>query len=344
MSNKTKEVKKEKDVCTRNWDITIQNPKDIGLEHEQIKKILKKSKNKVKYAGMVDEIAPTTGTPHTHLTIIFTNPIRRSTLTGAKWFKNSHCEEILSIQGSIDYLTKANHPDKKDTQVEGTFEEIGTRPIIKEKKEPKEKLTDIIMKYLEAGMSTAEMIKEDSRLINKIRDIELTRQLFISKEYMVQERKLKVVYIQGSPGTGKTTYVYTHHDPESICRVTHYSSSRGILFDNYESGKHDVLVFEDWNSITTPIQNMLAWLDKWGTSLPARYSDKCATYHTVYIISNIPYENQYAEYRYTNMELYSAWNRRINIILKFQKKSDGSVEILELRNNLKESEESDNGK
>lgn len=336
MSSKKNKKGKVKDVCTRNWNITIQNPKDIGLEHEEIKKILLKSRNKVKFAAMVDEIAPTTGTYHTHLVVIFTNPIRRSTITGDKWFKKSHCEEMISIQDSIDYLNKiGNHSDKKSCQVEGTYEEIGTRPIFKEKKEPKEKLTDVILKYVEDGLSTAEMIEKDSRLINKIREIELTRQIVMSKKYMIEQREINVIYLEGKPATGKSTYVFEHHNPETICRITHYSPTRGILFDNYESKKHDVLVFEDWNSNTTPIQNMLGWLDKWGTSLPARYSDKCATYHTVYIISNIPYEKQYAEYKFGNIDLYMAWDRRVKEILEFKKKDDGSIEIIERRNRNK---------
>ena len=227
MSSKKNKKGKVKDVCTRNWNITIQNPKDIGLEHEEIKKILLKSRNKVKFAAMVDEIAPTTGTYHTHLVVIFTNPIRRSTITGDKWFKKSHCE--------------------------GTYEEIGTRPIFKEKKEPKEKLTDVILKYVEDGLSTAEMIEKDSRLINKIREIELTRQIVMSKKYMIEQREINVIYLEGKPATGKSTYVFEHHNPETICRITNYSPTRGVLFDNFESGKHDVLVFEDWNSNSTPI-------------------------------------------------------------------------------------------
>ena len=108
----------------------------------------------------------------------------------------------------MDYLLKVNrHANKKECQVEGTYEEKGIKPTIKIKQE-KEKLTDIILKYVEDGMSTADMIKAYSRLINKIREIELTRQLLISKEYMIKSRDVKVVYIWGKPATGKTTYVY----------------------------------------------------------------------------------------------------------------------------------------
>ena len=182
------------------------------------------------------------------------------------------------------------------------------------------------------------MIKADSRLINKIREIELTRQLLISKEYMVKSRDVKVVYIWGKPATGKTTYVYEHHNPETICRITNYSRTRGILFDNFESGKHDVLVFEDWSSEFARVQDMLGWLDKWGTMLPSRYTDKCSSYHFVYIISNIPYEDQYLELKYKNLDLYKAWDRRVDVILNFRKKSDGSVEIIEQRNRNKDKE------
>ena len=173
---------KTKDVCTRMWHVVIANPKDKNLEHERIKEICPKSKNKVEFGAMVDEIAPTTGLYHTHLVLIFNNPIRRSTLCGKKWFQNSHCEAIRgTLQDNLDYLLKVNrHADKKSCQVDGTYEEIGVKPTIKVKQE-KEKLTDIILKYVENGMSTADMIKADSRLINKIREIELTRQLLISK-------------------------------------------------------------------------------------------------------------------------------------------------------------------
>ena len=106
-----KSNKKTKDVCTRMWHIVIANPKDKNLGHERIKEICSKSKNKVEFGAMVDEIAPTTGLYHTHLVLIFKNPIRRSTLCGKKWFQNSHCENIRStLQDNLDYLLKVNRP------------------------------------------------------------------------------------------------------------------------------------------------------------------------------------------------------------------------------------------
>ena len=38
------------------------------------------------------------------------------------------------------------------------------------------------------------------------------------------------------------------------------------------------------------------------------------------------------------MDLYIAWDRRIDVILNFRKKYDGSVEIIEQRNRKKEKE------
>jgi Putative viral replication protein. len=317
---------------TRAYQVTINNPSEKQLEHENIKTIL--SKSKVEYYCFSDEIAPETGTYHTHLFVLFTNPIRMSTL--AKRFNNSHCEPIDTkikgiIQSNIDYIQKVGkHADKKACQVDGTFYEAGIRPVEKEIKVT-EKLTDVIYKYIQAGMNTAEMIRADKRLINKIKDIEATRQLFLAEEFMVKERKISTIYLYGKPATGKTTYVYKNHNPENICRITNYSTTRGVLFDNYQSDKHNILVFEDWDSITTPIHNMLAWLDKWGTTLPARYADRVATYNTVYIISNIPYEIQYSELRHINMDLYLAWDRRINTILEFKKTYNGSIEIIKHR-------------
>lgn len=323
---------------TRAYQITINNPSEKQLDHNNIKAILAKSK--VEYYCFSDEIAPETGTYHTHVFALFMNPIRLSTL--AKRFGNSHCEPIDTkikgiIQSNIDYIQKVRkYAEKSECQVVGTFYEFGIRPVEKQIKVT-EKLTDVIYKYIQAGMKTTDMIRADKRLINKIKEIEATRQLLIAEEYMVKERKIKVTYIFGKPATGKTTYVYKNHNPENICRITHYSSTRGVLFDNYQSDKHKILVLEDWNSITTPIHNILAWLDKWGTTLPARYIDRVAIYDTVYIISNIPYEKQYSELKHNNLDLYLAWDRRINTILEFKKTDNGSVEIIEHRKN-KESE------
>ena len=73
---------------------------------------------------------------------------------------------------------------------------------------------------------------------------------------------------------------------ENVFRVTDYHHP----FDTYEG--QDVIVFEEFNSSIT-IQDMLNYLDGYPVKLPARYTDKVASFTKVYITSNLQLTMQY---------------------------------------------------
>ena len=63
---------------------------------------------------------------------------------------------------------------------------------------------------------------------------------------------------------------------------------------------------------------MLNLLDIYPLQLPARYSDRTACYHQVYIISNIPLDAQYVDVQSFDKKTWNAFIRRISSIKEFQ--------------------------
>lgn len=70
-------------------------------------------------------------------------------------------------------------------------------------------------------------------------------------------------------------------------------------------------------------------LDCYPLTLPARYSNKQACFTKIYIISNIPLDQQYLSMQYEYFEVYRAFLRRIKYVLKFE--SNGSIKEQELK-------------
>ena len=90
----------------------------------------------------------------------------------------------------------------------------------------------------------------------------------------------------------------------AVYRVTDYSHP----FDGYKG--QDVIIFEEFRS-SLSIGDMLNYLDGYPLELPCRYANKVACYTKVYMISNIPLEQQYRNVQVDNPETWNAFRRRI---------------------------------
>ena len=119
--------------------------------------------------------------------------------------------------------------------------------------------------------------------------------------------KIDVTYLWGDTGVGKTRRVMEYYGYENVYRVTNYTHP----FDGYHG--EDVILFDEFRS-SLPIADMLVYLDGYPVNLPCRYADKCACFTKVYIISNIPIEEQYKATQYNEVETYKAFLRRIHDI------------------------------
>ena len=289
--------------------ITIQHPLAKGFDHDMIRDIV--STMKPSYWCMADEIA-TTGTPHTHVFIYRNSAIRVDTIQ--RKFPACHYDSCLgTCAENRDYLLKTGKwadTDKAETSVPGTFEEFGTMPTEREEKNPRD--ADLI-DAIEAGQTTAEIIRNDPSLAFRSNEIDVLRQTLTTERFKVENRELTVIYLYGPTATGKTRSIYAAHPAGDICRITNYGTS-GVKFDAYHG--QPVLVLEEFHS-QIPLPDMLNYLDIYPLMLPARYSDRVACYTTVYITSNISLAEQYQLTQQVDHATWAAFIRRIVKVVEF---------------------------
>ena len=217
---------------SRKWNITINNPETVGLNHKVIVEKLKLFCPR--YYCLADEIA-TTGTPHTHIFLLSDSPIRFSTIKNR--LPVAHIERAYgSAQDNRDYVRKGGKwadSDKAETVVAGTFQEWGDMPSEKAEKAP----------------LMVQIMEDNPALAFRVQQINTLRQTLLSEQYMKENRNVEVTYIYGATGAGKTRGIFAKHSPMDVCRITNYGSKRGINFDGYSA--QDVLVFEEFASQIT---------------------------------------------------------------------------------------------
>ena len=92
-------------INNKEKDNTINSPKEKGLDHDEIKRLLFEMKS-IQYFCMSDEIGLETQTPHTHVFVLSKSPIRFSTLK--RRFGEAHIEEARgSAADNKAYIEKS---------------------------------------------------------------------------------------------------------------------------------------------------------------------------------------------------------------------------------------------
>lgn len=290
----------ENDKMSRGWQLTINNPSDHDLEHDQIIKKLKKLKNLVYYC-MCDEKGSTF---HTHVFVRGKNGIRFSTIK--KLFPEAHIEfQKGTCQQNVDYIKKEGKWEKdkkKETNFPDTFFEWGEMPV---EQQGKRNDLDSLYEMIKAGYSNAEIIKADASFILSVDKIERARKTIREDQVKEQFRNLDIHYIWGESGVGKTRYVMEKYGYINVCKVSNYHNHP---FDDYQGEK--VLLFDEFRS-QLPLSDMLQYLDGYPINLPARYGNRSALFETVYIVSNIPLNLQYLNIQNTDSNSFNALLRRI---------------------------------
>ena len=307
------------DTQSRKWLLTINNPRSCDLDQEKIVDLLHLFRPA--YFCMADEIA-TTGTYHTHIFLYSHSPMRFQTVKNR--FPTAHIDKPSgTVMDNINYVRKEGkwaETSKAETRVEGTFLEFGTPPTRGEENSPK---MHQLLQNVKDGLSTTEIVEENPSFCLQTQKIDQLRDNLKSEPFRSQFRELKVHYLFGVSGTGKTRSIFQKHEIQDICRITDYGGRNGVRFDAYHT--QPVLVFEEFHS-QIPIASMLNFLDIYPATLPARYQDKDACYTTVYITSNIPLEAQYPEAQSYDPETWKAFIRRIHTVTQFF--ADGTTEVL----------------
>ena len=309
---------RKKDTQSYTYLFTINNPLEKGYTHKVIIKLLKKKHDKnLIYICMSDEIGEN-GTFHTHVFVVFSSRVRFSTMK--RTIPEAHIDQCMgTISENVNYVKKSGkweHDDKHDTQIKGSYEEFGTQPPdSRGRNRDMQELYEMIT----GGMKNAEIIAYNQDYILNIDKIDKVRTTYLSSIYENDIRlDLQVYYIFGMTGTGKTRGVYEKHGYSNVYRVTDYDHP----FDGYAC--QPVIFFDEFRS-SLLLSEMLLYCDIYPVELPARYANKFACYHTVYIVSNWKLEDQYPNVQREDKESWDAFLRRIHKVIEYPDKDTDPI-------------------
>ena len=297
-----------KDIQARKWQVTINNPNEKQLNHKQIRETLEKLKPAV-YWCMADERGLEEKTPHTHIYIVCSSPVRFSTLK--KLFHGvAHLEAAKGThQQNRDYIAKEGKWEsnkKVEAKIEGSFEEWGKMP-------ENSRVTCVegeILARIQNGATNAEILRDFPHYLRGLRDVEYVRQTLRAEEYRDKWRDLETTYIFGETGLGKTRFVMESYGFSNVYQVNNYKHP----FDGYAG--ESVMLFDEFCG-NFRIQDMNNYLDGYPLTLPARYTNKQACYETVYIITNLELWEQYQQERLYQRSVWNAFIRRIHKVIHF---------------------------
>ena len=305
-----KKKKESLDIQRNAFLLTINNPADHGYHHQRIKEILITHFTTLRYFCLADEIGEQ-GTYHTHIYVVFSSRVRFKTVQ--KHFEKAHIDIAHgTAESNLNYVRKTGkweHTDKAETSVEGTFEDWGNFPEQKGRNLDMQELYEMVKN----GYSNAEILAINNDFVLQIDKMDKLRTMLLTEKYKGTRRlNLKVIYIYGETGTGKTSGILDKHGDENVYRITDYKNP----FDGYSC--QPVLAFDEYRS-QLRISDMLQYCDIYPVELRARYANKYACYHTVYIVSNWTLEDQYKNIQDENPESWNAFLRRIKEVIVYHK-------------------------
>lgn len=305
----------QNDKQSTRFQLTFNNPIEHDMNHSQIKETFIQNFKTFDYLCMADEKGSCL---HTHVFACFTSRVRFSTIK--KHFPSAHIEIVKgSIADNIAYIRKSGkweNDEKHGTVIDGTFEEVGNPPS--ESRGKKHDMTELYQMVLD-GLSNAEIIALNQDYILQIDKLDKLRTIILTEQFKGQRRlELKVTYVYGDTGTGKTRGILDTHGDANVYRVTDYQHP----FDGYAC--QPVIVFDEFRS-SLMLKDMLNYCDIYPIELPARYSNKYACYIHVYIVSNWKLEKQYFDLQQNDDESWQAFLRRIHAVKVYEK--DRTIEF-----------------
>lgn len=315
--------------ASRKWQITINNPKEKGYNHETLKALIDEYFTNNIYGCMCDETGEE-GTYHTHIYLVFTSAVMFSTMKNR--FPEAHFENAkgknIENKNYIRKEGKWEEDKKKETNHIETFEEWGEIPP---DRQGSSSISEDILDFIKEGKSDKEILEAYPSTINRLDKIERARQTLLEDKYREEFRNVKVTYIYGKTGIGKTRGVMDKYGYRNVYRITDYEHPS----DGYKG--ENVIVFEEFRS-DIKISQMLNYLDGYPCQLPCRYANKTACYHYVYLTTNLRLEEQYPNIQTESPRTWEAFLRRINCVEEKKEETEKNI-MLEKIGNISDFEE-----
>lgn len=263
----------------RNFILTINNPftnnektKDFYTDENSLFEYCKSLRD-IKYFIFQLERGEETETDHIQMYLEFSFGKLFSTIKN--YFPTAHIE---SRKGTKKQARE--YCSKEETRVGDKVYEFGNFAEERERSD----ISDIIH-MIESGATDYEIMElypnqfmRYSNMIARVRDT------CLKNKYKNKYRDIDFLYIYNGKPNDITKYVMTKFD--DIYRVPNYQ----FPFDDYSGEK--ILFFDDFYS-SIDLDLMLKVLDGYTYTLPARWSNKVATYTKVIIASSLSLVEQY---------------------------------------------------
>lgn len=288
-NNSEKETTYIYDKQSRTFFLTINNPIEKGLSHDEIIDIIHKKFKNVIYWCMCDEKG---SKYHTHVYILLSKKKRWSACRRA-FKEKAHLEE--SVKGSPQqcraYIRKEGqkHKEKAETNFPETFYEEGTIPdfyVTADKTEMLLQIDDM----LASGMRPDE-IMEKSIVFRQYESL-IRKHFFAQRKAEIDvERPLNFVYHVGASGCGKSyTYVklVREHGEDNVYVSADYSNRATATFDFYLGEKYVVL--DEVKPDSIPYGMLLTITDKYRQPIHCRYANAWSIYSELHLTSILPPE------------------------------------------------------
>lgn len=225
------------------------------------------------YVGQLEEGSETA---YRHWQIYIENPsaIRFSTLRRA--FPKGHFEQRRgSRQQAYEYCTKAESRVVEEPPLSNRADELDLHERRGQRRDIEQIHTELL-----AGATPAQVRLNHPAAMRLSRGVDEVAQAVVRKKAQTM-REVRVTWVYGEPGVGKTSWLFTQHDPGDLYRVTDYEHP----FDEYEG--EDVIALDEYAG-QIPFSTFLNLADRYPQRLPARYRDRWALHTSLVIISNDP--------------------------------------------------------
>lgn len=288
---------------SRGWIFTINNP---TITRQDFIDILTTAYQKTLIYAVVCKEKGESGTEHLQAYAEFKQPIQLLHLKNH--FKdNPHLEPRRGTpKQATDYVKhQGDHEDKKGDVIED-FIEFGECPIHEQGK--RSDLADI-SQMIQSGVKPSELRSQypSQYLLHSNKFWSLYYELQAEK-YQIEHRDVKVIYIWGPTGVGKSYDVHKFYSPEDMYRVSNYANP----WDGYKG--QGVIVLEEFRS-GIQLGEFLTLTEGYPQYLKARFNDKVACHHTVVIITNVAYDEQYTMVRGEHPKSWEAYERRLQYVV-----------------------------
>jgi len=269
------------DLQSKRWCFTLYSdePHPVYPDTEEIS-----------YVCFQREVCPKTQSLHWQGYIEFHSRKRRDTIKKLLGYNHIHLEACKgSPQSNRDYCTKS------PTSVPGTFFEWGviSNPKPGRRSDLEELVEDIVQ-----GRSIYDIIVEQPKHLRHIGHMQRLQQYAPSLE-----RDIKVHYIWGPPGSGKSRYVYNliKHEPFSRPLI----APPNIWWQDYQGQK--TVWLDDLDIKQFSLESLLHILDRYPLTLQVKGGSQPARFTTVYITSN-----------HSPRDFPSQLSRRFSTVVAFQ--------------------------